>query len=136
ENHRELISDLSDRRTERVASRSGGRMLPESEQLGDGRTMQITREGAGPVVTLFEEYGSGVGAIGPRVAERLGVPYIEQAFTSRQIARDMPDTIRTPGAWQRFLRSVSLDATPDSDLARAYQASDEHQMVRENTTHV
>ena len=30
---------------------------------------------SGPVVTLFEQYGSGADAIGHRVAERLGVPY-------------------------------------------------------------
>ena len=40
---------------------------------------------ARPVVTLFESYGSGADYIGPRVAEALGIPYHEQAFSSEQI---------------------------------------------------
>ena len=35
-----------------------------------------------PVVTIFEAYGSGGSAIGRAVAERLGLPFHEQAFSS------------------------------------------------------
>ena len=35
-----------------------------------------------PVVTIFEAYGAGAQAIGQRVAEQLGLPYHEQAFSS------------------------------------------------------
>lgn len=38
-----------------------------------------------PVVTLFESYGSGADQIGRRVAEQLGLPYREQAFSSSQL---------------------------------------------------
>ncbi|KAE8762419.1 AAA family ATPase [Georgenia thermotolerans] len=46
-------------------------------------------EGAGravlPVVTLFESYGSGAGYVGPRVAQALGLPFHQQAFSSEEI---------------------------------------------------
>lgn len=38
-----------------------------------------------PVVTLFELYGAGAEYVAPRVAEALGVPYVEQAFSSLTI---------------------------------------------------
>jgi cytidylate kinase len=38
-----------------------------------------------PVVTLFESYGSGASYIGPRVAQALGLPFHEQAFSSQAI---------------------------------------------------
>lgn len=38
-----------------------------------------------PVVTIWEEYGSGADEIGRAVAERLGLPYHEQAFSSEAI---------------------------------------------------
>lgn len=41
-----------------------------------------------PVVTLFESYGSGAEEVGRKVAERLGLPYHEQAFSSAQIEQE------------------------------------------------
>src|SRR5699024_5407163 len=38
-----------------------------------------------PVVTIWEEYGSGADAIGRAVAEQLGLPYHAQAFSSEDI---------------------------------------------------
>ena len=35
-----------------------------------------------PVVTIFEAYGAGAQSVGKRVAEQLGLPYHEQAFSS------------------------------------------------------
>lgn len=40
------------------------------------------RGSSAAVVTLFESYGSGADAVGPRVAEALGVGYHSQAFSS------------------------------------------------------
>jgi cytidylate kinase len=42
-----------------------------------------------PVVTLFESYGSGADYIGPRVAQALGLPFHEQAFSSEEIENAM-----------------------------------------------
>jgi cytidylate kinase len=38
-----------------------------------------------PVVTLFEFYGAGADEVGHRVAEALGLPFHEQAFSSEEI---------------------------------------------------
>lgn len=38
-----------------------------------------------PVVTIWEEYGAGADAIGRAVADKLGLPYHEQAFSSEDI---------------------------------------------------
>jgi cytidylate kinase len=48
-----------------------------------------TPEGTGravtPVVTLFESYGSGASYVAPRVAQALGLPFHQQAFSSEEI---------------------------------------------------
>lgn len=38
-----------------------------------------------PVVTLFEQYGAGADYIGPRVAQRLGVPFVGEEVSSDEI---------------------------------------------------
>ena len=48
---------------------------------------------APPVVTLFEKYGAGARSIGPRVADALGVAWMDQAFSSADI-----ESAKYPGA--------------------------------------
>ena len=38
-----------------------------------------------PVVTIFETYGSSASTVGPAVAQALGVPYIEQLYSSEDL---------------------------------------------------
>jgi hypothetical protein len=38
-----------------------------------------------PVATLFEKYGAGARSIGPRIADALGVAWLDQAFSSSDI---------------------------------------------------
>lgn len=38
-----------------------------------------------PLVTIFETYGSGATEVGPKVAERLGVPWVSQAYSSEDL---------------------------------------------------
>ena len=45
------------------------------------------------VVTLFEKYGAGARYIGPRVAEALGVEWMDQAVSSADI-----ESAKYPGA--------------------------------------
>lgn len=57
----------------------------------DDRIMRHRSPGVGgplPVVTLWEQFGAGADAIGRAVAERLGLPYHPQAFTSEEIEED------------------------------------------------
>lgn len=49
---------------------------------------QPTTVAAKPLVTLFELYGAGADHVGREVAERLGLPYHAQAFSSEAIAGD------------------------------------------------
>lgn len=42
--------------------------------------------GAKPVVTIFQSYGAGAEYVGRKVAERLGLPFHAQAFSSEAIA--------------------------------------------------
>jgi cytidylate kinase len=52
---------------------------------------------ARPVVTLFEQYGAGAGYVGRKVAEALGLPFHEQAFSSADIGGD-PEAATTQNA--------------------------------------
>ena len=38
-----------------------------------------------PIITLFEAYGSGALEVGPRLAARLGVPWIGQSQSSEKL---------------------------------------------------
>jgi cytidylate kinase len=90
-----------------------------------------------PVVTLFEKYGAGARRIGPRVAEALGVDWMDQAFSSADI-----ESAKYPGGGKagdqgsglaRFLGRFAPGATllddPSIPLAQAQDA----EMVQENT---
>jgi cytidylate kinase len=47
--------------------------------------------GVKPVVTLFEQYGAGASYVGHKVAEALGLPFHEQAFSSEEIEASQAD---------------------------------------------
>ncbi|MGM0386564.1 MAG: AAA family ATPase [Actinomycetota bacterium] len=67
--------------------------------------------GVRPVVTLFESYGSGASALGPRVAEALGVAYLGQAYSSEQL--EEAEAATEGGLVERvlqFLGRVGIDA--------------------------
>jgi len=65
----------------------------------------------GPVITLFEAYGAGAEAIGPRLAERLGVPFIGQRWSSEDLAAHEARERKSPFDWfSGGLGAVGLDA--------------------------
>src|SRR4029450_9138484 len=83
-------------------SQKGGQMIP-------------------PVVTLFEKYGAGARYVGPRVAEALGVEWMDQAFSSADI-----ESAKYPGAGRagdeggglaRFLGRFAPSATVLDDAS-------------------
>ena len=55
-----------------------------------------------PVVTLFEKYGSGARAVGPRVAEALGVEWMDQAVSSADI-----ESAKYPGRGEQVTRAAA-----------------------------
>jgi glucuronide carrier protein len=56
-----------------------------------------TRTTYKPVVTIFEAYGAGADYVGHKVAEAIGLPFHEQAFSSEAIEGD-PDAATEQGA--------------------------------------
>ena len=92
------------------------------------------------VVTLFEKYGSGARYIGPRVADLLGVPWMDQAFSSADIESTKypsggPANDHGSGL-ARFLGRFAPGATLLDDAAIPLAQAQDAEMVRENTEHV
>lgn len=74
------------------------------------------------LVTIWEEYGSGAEAIGRGVAEKLGLPYHQQAFSSEEIEGEAtpPDD---GAAAQTIANHISL-AQVFSAMGGAYSGGD------------
>lgn len=88
-----------------------------------------------PVVTLFETYAAGAREIGPKVAERLGVTWVDQAFSSEDLEAGRHPGRSEGSALGRFLRGFAAGAASDDPSLPAAQASD-HDRVMENTRQV
>jgi cytidylate kinase len=93
-----------------------------------------------PVVTLFEKYGAGARSIGSRVAEALGVTWLDQAFSSADI-----ESAKYPGAGgaseagsglARFLGRYATGATLLDDASIPLAQAQDAEMVEENTRFV
>jgi cytidylate kinase len=83
------------------------------------------------VVTLFESYGCGADVIGRRVAETLGVPYHEQAFSSEQL-EEQEEAREQESLLSRLVVAMGRgSATDHNDVPLAQQ--DKDQLVSENT---
>jgi cytidylate kinase len=85
-----------------------------------------------PVVTLFESYGSGASYIGPRVAQALGVPFHEQAFSSQQI-EDAAERREGEGVLSRFFGTVGGSYAGIEGPSVAMAQRDDYELVLENT---
>ena len=90
-----------------------------------------------PVVTLFEKYGAGARYIGPRVAELLGVEWMDQAFSSADI-----ESTKYPAGGKagdqgsglaRFLGRFAPSATLLDDSAIPLAQAQDAEMIQENT---
>jgi len=87
-----------------------------------------------PVVTLFESYGSGASYIGPRVAQALGVPFHEQAFSSTQIENAAEQRAEDEGGvLSRFLGTVGGSYAGLEGPSVAHAQRDDYELVLENT---
>ena len=90
-----------------------------------------------PVVTLFEKYGAGARLVGPKVAEALGVEWMDQAFSSADI-----ESAKYPGGGkatdqgsglERFLGRFAPSATLLDDASIPLAQAQDWEMVQENT---
>jgi cytidylate kinase len=90
-----------------------------------------------PVVTLFEKYGAGARYIGPRVAEALGVEWMDQAFSSADIeSAKYPGTGRASdqgSGLARFLGRFAPSATVLDDASIPLAQAQDAEMAEENT---
>lgn len=59
-----------------------------------------------PVVTLFESYGAGAATIGRALAESLGVPYVDQRFSSRDFENAEAEAAKNAGFLGALIRTL------------------------------
>lgn len=83
-----------------------------------------------PVITLFESYGAGADVIGPRLAEALGVPFLEQAYSSDDIDGEANPHEGWIGRW---VASLVGPGAAESALESAGESVDS---VRDNVAKV
>ena len=92
------------------------------------------------VVTLFEKYGGGARYIGPRVADALGVAWLDQAVTSSDIeSRSYPGATTTGEAGSllaRILGPYASGATVLDDASIPLAQAQDARMADENTRFV
>mgnify|MGYP000922310613 FL=1 len=89
----------------------------------------------GPVVTLFESYGSGAEYVGARVAEALGVEFLTQLYSSsrlEEVAALGPED--GDSGFMRFLKLFGHENTDHLDnlLIPSDQASDNDLVIENN----
>lgn len=135
--HRELVAELNDRRTRRTAGEALGLEPDElaTVQLGDGRSLRLTRADA-PIVTFFEREGAGGTEIAPKVAAALGVPFTAQRFSSDDLAAVDQEVLGSENALDRFLRSVSYAGSESMAISRALDQSSDHALADDVTREV
>lgn len=88
------------------------------------------------IVTIFEQYGAGGEVVAELVAEKLGVPYLQRAISSRQLEEAEADARGGENAFERFLRAFSPMPTADADITWALEEQHTHEIVRDNTERV
>lgn len=66
------------------------------------------------------------------MAKELGVKYVEQKFTSDQVAEVDTQALVSDNAFERWLRTVSYTGTQDADLARALDYAEDHSIAEQN----
>ena len=119
--HSALVAELNDRR----AAAAG---VPTSEAPAP--------EATGPVVTLFEQYGSGADAVGRKLAERLGVPYVGQRLSSDDLEAVDPVDDDLETGWDRFLRSLANRGVSDADLNLGSDQAADRVLAAQNSREV
>ncbi|NLG20777.1 MAG: MFS transporter [Actinomycetales bacterium] len=138
--HKDIVRDLHARRS--VGAVSSTFAVDEARvrttQVGDARDLLLRPPSRGvlPVVTIFEREGAGASDIAPAVAERLGVTYVAQKFSSDQVAEADAKLLVSENAFERWLSTVSYSGTQDADLARALDSAEDHSVAERNRQEV
>lgn len=91
----------------------------------------------GPVVTLFETYGSGAEYVGAKVAEALGVEFLTQLYSSTRLEEVAAQGAEDgDSAFMRFLKLFGHENTDhlDNVLIPSDQANDNDLVMDNNRT--
>lgn len=84
-------------------------------------------EGPAPLVTISAAWGTGGSWIAPRVADELGVSFVDRALT-REVAHEVAEPLRTAGAERRPLGAALSRALHELTHPRAAETSDAGQV--------
>ncbi len=84
------------------------------------------------IVTFWEEHGAGATTIAPRVAEKLGVPYLSQALSSVQIEEAEASADHPHSLIGRLLAAVTPLPEPDVEITWATDARSDDEVVTDN----
>jgi cytidylate kinase len=86
------------------------------------------------VVTISASYGAGGAYVGPRLAERLGVPFVDRAIpneVAQRLAVPLTEAVRRDesagSVWERFIRALA-----PAGMAFGARPFLEHEVVDEN----
>ncbi|WP_236684706.1 cytidylate kinase family protein [Corynebacterium uterequi] len=141
--HSEIIDELTERRTQASIAGSKGvdadaTRVHEDSITGDGRTTLMRRAGEHnpPIITLFGQRGSGATEIGPMVADMLGVNYIDQAMSSKELSQVDKTALLSDSAFNRWMRTLSYSGTSTADLAVALDSAHNRQVAQGNVDQV
>ncbi|HEY6747870.1 MAG TPA: cytidylate kinase-like family protein [Mycobacteriales bacterium] len=85
-----------------------------------------------PVVTLFESYGSGASYVGPRVAQALGLPFHQQAFSSEEIENAEAER-ENDGVLSRVMDAIGASYAGIEGHAVALAQRDNYDLIMDNT---
>jgi len=133
--HATVVTELHERHTQRFVATSKG-VEPEQVRavdVGDGRSILLrsAEEALPPIVTLFGQRGSGATDVAPKLAERLGVPYIRQVFDYRALAEVDPKDLISDTGVDRWLRTMANSAAMPSGSSTAPTSN--RDIARENS---
>lgn len=85
-----------------------------------------------PVVTMWESYGAGAADIGPRVAQALGLPFHQQAFSSEQL-EDAESQREKESTISRIFSAMSGGSYGGLDVGDVTAGQrDDYELVMEN----
>lgn len=97
--------------------------------------MPNTITSTGPVVTLFESYGSGADYVGRKVAEGLGVAYVGQLYSSEQLEQPTETAVaEEDSTFMRFLKMFGHENTDhlDNNILLPSDQADQNQRILDN----
>ncbi|CAM3821095.1 cytidylate kinase family protein [Corynebacterium frankenforstense] len=134
EEHARIVSELNERRTQDAVASSKGVSGDAVKTAAPGnRSTLLSRldQPHPPIVTMFGLRGSAATDIAPRLADRLGVKYIPQAFSSDELAEAGEEVaLLTDSGISRWMRKVSLTG---SDLSQASNLAANRKIANDNT---